>query len=43
MPQSTRPFLSPTSSSVQLPVSQLNEGVYVLRVAGAAARVVVSR
>ena len=37
-----RPVAAGTSS-VQLPVSQLNEGVYVLRVAGAAARVVVSR
>ena len=30
-------------SSVQLPVSQLDEGVYMLRVAGTTARVVVSR
>lgn len=31
------------STSVQMPVSQLSEGVYMLRVAGATAKVVVSR
>ena len=35
--------LAAGSSSVQVPVSQLGEGVYLLRVAGAAAKVVVSR